>query len=189
MQPGVLPPVPYRGVRPAESGGARALGTMSPHPQGWGADREAGSRRPAAGGAGARADGRTNGSAPLLHAGTDDKPKRLPGLHQKVRGWCRGSRACLPQTLQPPAERRGLTQRGTPAERGKPGVSPPGKAHRKGSRRGGGERRREEAKAARYRGGEGLSRQATGARAQARRLPSGLSSRERLAHRRRGEST
>ena len=186
MQPGVLPPVPSRGVRPASSGGARALGAMSPHPQGWGADREAGSRRPASGGAGARADGRTNGSAPLRPAGTDDKPQRLPGLHQKVRGGCRGSRACLPQTLQPPAERRGLTQRGTPAERGQPGVSPPGNAHRKGSRRGGGARRRAEAKAARYRGGEGWSRQATGARAPARRRPSGLSARERLAHRRRG---
>jgi hypothetical protein len=90
----------------------------------------------------------TNGRAPLINAVTDDKPKMLRGLDQKVRGWCRGSRAFLPQTVEPPAERRGLTHRGTQAERGKPVVPPQGKAHRKGSRRGCGSRRMEEAKAA-----------------------------------------
>jgi len=50
----------------------------------------------------------TNGSEPLINAVTDDKPKILTGLNQKVRGWSRGSRAFLPQTLQPPAYRRGL---------------------------------------------------------------------------------
>jgi len=76
-----------------------------------------------------------NGSEPLINAVTDDKPKMLTGLHQKVRSWGRGSRACLPQTGEPPADRRGLTHRGTQAERGKPVVSPPGKANRKGSGR------------------------------------------------------
>ena len=90
----------------------------------------------------------TNGSEPLINAVTDDKPKMLTGLNQKVRGWCRGSRAFLPQTRQPPADRRGLTHRGTQAERGTPVVPPQGKAHRKGSRRGCGYRRMEEAKAA-----------------------------------------
>ena len=78
----------------------------------------------------------TNGREPLIHAVTDDKPKMLIGLNQKVRGWCRGSRTSLPQTVQPPADRRGLTHPGTQAERGKPVVSPQGKANRKGSRRG-----------------------------------------------------
>ncbi len=90
----------------------------------------------------------TNGREPLINAVTDDKPKMLTGLNQKVRGWCRGSRVFLPQTLQPPADRRGLTHRGTQTERGKPVVSPQGKAHRKVSRRGCGYRRMEEAKAA-----------------------------------------
>jgi hypothetical protein len=90
----------------------------------------------------------TNGRAPLLHAVTDDKPKMLPGLTQKVRGWCRGSHAALPQTGQPRADRRGLTHRGTQAQRGKPVGSPQGQAHRQGSRRGCGERRMEEAQAA-----------------------------------------
>jgi hypothetical protein len=90
----------------------------------------------------------TNGREPLINAVTDDKPKMLTGLNQKVRGWCRGSRAFLPQTLQPPADRRGLTHRGMQAERGKPVVSPQGKAYRKGRRRGCGYRRMEKAKAA-----------------------------------------
>jgi hypothetical protein len=80
----------------------------------------------------------TNGSEPLINAVTDAKPKMLTGLNQKARGWCRGSRTFLPQTLQPPAARRGLTHRGTQAERGKPVVPPQGKANRKVSRRGGG---------------------------------------------------
>ena len=75
-----------------------------------------------------------NASEPLINAVTDNKPKMLTGLNQKVRGWCRGSRASLPQTGQPPADRRGLTHRGTHAERGKPVVSPQGKASRKASR-------------------------------------------------------
>jgi hypothetical protein len=90
----------------------------------------------------------TNGREPLINAVTDHKPKMLTGLNQKGRGWCRGSRASLPQTGQPPADRRGLTPRGTQAERGKPVVSPQGKAYRKGRRRDGGERRMEEAQAA-----------------------------------------
>src|SRR5256884_3251176 len=49
----------------------------------------------------------TNGSEPLINAVTDDKPKMLTGLNQKVCGWCRGSRAALPQTRQPPADRQG----------------------------------------------------------------------------------
>jgi hypothetical protein len=44
------------------------------------------------GGAGARADGTTNTREPLLNAVTDDKPKVLSGLNQKVRGWRKGSR-------------------------------------------------------------------------------------------------
>ena len=44
------------------------------------------------GGAGARADGMTNTCEPLLNAVTDDKPKVLSGLNQKVRGWRKGSR-------------------------------------------------------------------------------------------------
>ena len=44
------------------------------------------------GGAGARADGMTNMREPLLNAVTDDKPKMLSGLNQKVRGWCKSSR-------------------------------------------------------------------------------------------------
>ena len=44
------------------------------------------------GGAGARADGMTNTREPLLNAVTDDKPKMLLGLNQKVRGWCKSSR-------------------------------------------------------------------------------------------------
>ena len=90
----------------------------------------------------------TNASEPLIHVVTEHKPKMLPGLNHKVRGWCRGSRAFLPQTEQPPADRRGLTHRGTLTERGKPVVSPQGKAPRKVRRRGCGYRRREEAKAA-----------------------------------------
>ena len=42
-------------------------------------------RLPASGGAGARADGMTNGSEPLINAVTDDKPKMLIGLDQKLR--------------------------------------------------------------------------------------------------------
>jgi hypothetical protein len=90
----------------------------------------------------------TNGREPLINAVTDDKPKMLRGLDHKVRGWSRGSRAFLPQTGEPPADRRGLTHRGTQAERGKPVVSPQGQANRTGSRRGCGYRRMEEAKAA-----------------------------------------
>ena len=78
----------------------------------------------------------TNGSEPLINAVTDNKPKMLAGLNQKVRGWCRGSRAFLPQTVQPPADRRGLPHRGTQAKRGKLVVSPQGKALRKVRRRG-----------------------------------------------------
>ena len=44
------------------------------------------------GGAGARADGTTNTREPLLNAVTDDKPKVLSGLNQKVRGWRKDSR-------------------------------------------------------------------------------------------------
>jgi hypothetical protein len=51
----------------------------------------------------------------------------------------------------PPAKRRDLTHTATVTERGKPVVSPrgqpTGKARRKVSRRGGGERKREQAKA------------------------------------------
>ena len=90
----------------------------------------------------------TNRSEPLINAVTDDKPKMLTGLNQKVRGWGRGSRAFLPQTEQPPADRRGLTHRGTQTERGKPVVSPHGKVPRKVHRRDRGYRRMEEAKAA-----------------------------------------
>ena len=90
-----------------------------------------------------------NGSEPLIHAVTDNKPKMLRGLHQKVRGGCKSSRAFLPQTRQPPADRWGLPHRGTQAERGQPVVPPPGKANRQGNRWGCGSRRMEEAKAAR----------------------------------------
>src|SRR2546422_11550596 len=88
----------------------------------------------------------TNGSEPLINAVTDDKPKMLTGLNQKVRGWCRGSRVFLPQTLQPPADRRGLTPRGTQAGRGKPVVAPQREEHLEGRRRGRGHKRWAEAK-------------------------------------------
>ena len=90
----------------------------------------------------------TNRSELLINAVTDAKPKMLTGLNQKVRGWGRSSRTFLPQTVEPPADRRGLTHRGTQTERGKPVVSPEGKAPRKVCRRGCGYRRMEEAKAA-----------------------------------------
>ena len=35
----------------------------------------------------------------LINAVIENKPKMLIGLDQKVCGWCRGSRAFLPQTV------------------------------------------------------------------------------------------
>jgi len=53
---------------------------------------------------------------------TFDKPKRLTGLDQKVRG--QGAGLTFPRAADegPPAERRGLTRSGTVEERGKPVV-------------------------------------------------------------------
>ena len=88
------------------------------------------------GGAGARADGMTNIREPLLNAVTDDKPKVLLGLNQKGTWQVQGFPTLLPQTQEPPADQRGLTHRGTHAERGKPVATPSGKANREASRRG-----------------------------------------------------
>jgi len=75
--------------------------------------------------------------------------KVLTGLDQKVSGQVQGLQRSLAADVAPPAERHDLTRSGIDAEHGKPVALPLwGKANRKASRRGCGQRMREEAKAA-----------------------------------------
>ena len=91
----------------------------------------------------------------LINVVTENKPKMLTGLDQKVGGQVQVFLTHLTQTTRPPAERRALTHSGTHTKRGKPVVLPTresslwdGKANRKESLRGCGYGRVEQAKAA-----------------------------------------
>ena len=53
---------------------------------------------------------------------TFDKPKRLTGLNQKVRGLGAGLLLPFAADKRPPADRRSLTRSGMIEERGKPAV-------------------------------------------------------------------
>ncbi len=73
--------------------------------------------------------------------------KLLTGLGQNGKWPGAGAQRSSAADGAPPAQRHDLTRSVISAERGKPVVSPPGKASREASRRGCGYRRREQAKA------------------------------------------
>jgi len=60
----------------------------------------------------------------LINVVTENKPKMLTGLDQKVRGPGSGVPNSPDADDEPPAERRALTHSGTNAKRGKPVVLP-----------------------------------------------------------------
>ena len=62
----------------------------------------------------------TNTREPLLNAVTDDKPKMLLGLNQKVTGQVQGLQRSPAADVVPPAQRHDLTHAVPSAERGKP---------------------------------------------------------------------
>jgi len=74
--------------------------------------------------------------------------KVLTGLDQKVRGQVQGLQRSPAADVVPPVERHDLTRSGIGTKHGKPVALPSGKANRKASRWGCGQRMREKAKAA-----------------------------------------
>ena len=69
---------------------------------------------------GARNDGMHNICELLINAVSDDRPKMLTGLDQKVRGMVETVRFCFTRSVTPPANRQVLTHRIKLAEQGKP---------------------------------------------------------------------
>src|SRR5712691_7547000 len=116
----------------------------------------------------------------LINVVMRNKPKVPTGLNQKVRGWDQRLPIPLTQTTKPPAERQSLTHPGTHAERGKP-ASLPTRVHLLQKSRT--ERRVQEDGESKGRSVMERIRGATSLDAKAGRLPSGLSSQERLAKR------
>ena len=82
--------------------------------------------------------GRVNSGEAVLNAVSNDKPKMLIGLDQKVRGQVQGLQRPLAQMQHHRRIAATLPSLATAAERGKPVVLPQGTATRKGCLRGGG---------------------------------------------------
>jgi hypothetical protein len=186
MQPGVLPPVSYRNVRGEQSLGAKLPGQRSLAHLGQPASREGSGRLPASRRSGARTlDRMLKTTEPLINAVNDNEPKMLTGSTQK--GTWPGTGALH----SPFAEHKATGGQagakrsiGTSAEHGKPVALP--LWGRKAVRPTVALRVKEAGKsegraaAARIRG-------ATSPGAKASRLPAGVSSREGLINRLRGQ--
>ena len=69
---------------------------------------------------GARNGGTCNICELLINAVSDDRPKMLTGLDQKVRGMVETVRFCFTRSMIPPANRQTLTHRVKVVEQGKP---------------------------------------------------------------------
>jgi len=186
----VLPPVPYQDVRLEQFDGTKLLGQ-------WSLIR-VDNRQTVRGGGDCEHrcgrelgwDGMVNTCELLINAVRTNKPKMLTGLSQKACGLVEEFPFLFSQTLRPPANRQDLPH---PVVQTWNVVSP-SSSHRVGGPQGtadgmagtGGWRKRTPP-GNRADRGCGPSR-SIAPRAQARRLPSGLSSRESVANRHRRES-
>ena len=109
------------------TGRSEALGTREPHQHGGVGSVRKLARLPASRRAGAGSDDRANTREPLINVVRTHKPKRLSGLHQKVRGQVEGLPHHLPQLSSHRRTGGASLIHGTRAERGKP-VSLPGES-------------------------------------------------------------
>ena len=89
-------------------------------------NREGESRLLASRRSGARVGGMANTCEPLINVVSTVQPKMLTGWDQKGMWSVQRLAGPLPQTSQPPAERRSLTHRAHQTERGKPVALPQG---------------------------------------------------------------